>query len=80
MPRQEDGWLCPSCGKAHAPNIQTCPSAEIRQRAASEPPMVRRVGAPHTTRTPAAPGWMPPVAGDTVRFGVEGRPLPIVSR
>lgn len=20
------GWLCPSCGKAHAPHVETCPS------------------------------------------------------
>lgn len=21
------GWLCPSCGKAHGPTVQTCPDA-----------------------------------------------------
>lgn len=20
-----EGWLCPSCGKAHAPDVKTCP-------------------------------------------------------
>lgn len=46
------GWMCPACGKAHAPDVETCPSAAGYQPFISYPPVFY----------PAAPvnPWMPP--------------------
>ena len=85
MNQPAKGWLCPSCGRAHAPHVETCPVLTITSSSPYEPPMVKPVlPADRIFRTPAAPGWVPPSASDNiassaVRFGVGGAPLPIIS-
>ena len=55
---QKQGWMCPQCGKAHGPHVDTCP--EPRKDAA---PVVVPSVWDHTHTMPwwARPNWQTPV-------------------
>lgn len=68
MTTEPRGWSCPHCGKAHAPNMKTCPE-----------PVMADCWPPVTTDTPlfpphVKPPWEPTTGGTfTVTGYAEGQ-------
>lgn len=43
-----EGWLCPKCGSAHAPDVKTCPVSVKSPPGLSTVPLCEKCGLPNT--------------------------------
>lgn len=55
---QPTGWMCPSCGKAHGPHIDTCPESSAR---VAPPHFAPPLFPPLPPVWPEPSKWVPPI-------------------